>query len=172
MSMEFRVVADTVTQLGEELLAASLVMLGDMHPTKNNKGLAGYTDDELLLELSNRGFVLDGTAADVADKPAEAETTKTKSEDKAAETPAKAKSKAKKEEPAEAETEKSEPEMTPQQAYDKALDLAMNLYSGDTKPAVMAVLKDYDVKSFRDIDPETQGHDFYSKIMKIQEAHA
>ena len=168
MELNLKVVGETVHELGDQLYAMSLGFMGDAHPANQPKGLANHTDDELLAELMSRGVspLTNGQPAVSEDKP------------KGKRTP-------KKEEPAAVEEtgdptdaqpeaeEKSEDkkvvELTPQKAYDEAMDIAMKLYSGKAKDAVMALLKDFNVKTFRDIDAETDGLAFYQKVKELQE---
>lgn len=172
MAMELKIIGDTVAELGDQLYAMSLEFLGDRHPAKDAKeakGLGQYADDDLLNELQSRGYSLAAApdlsvstpeqAAVLADEKPKGKKSQKKDADTA---------------PAAADTEKTDEaeSMTAQAAYDKAIDMAVVLYSGPAKDEVMAVLKHFDVKTFRDIDAETGGHEFYAKIKEIQDKQA
>lgn len=163
MELNLKVVGETVHELGDQLYAMSLGFMGDAHPAHQPKGLASYTDDELLAELMSRGVspVTNGQPVVSEDKP------------KGKRAPKKEEAAAVEEtgDPTDAlpQAEKKVDELTPQKAYDEAMDIAMKLYSGKAKDAVMALLKDFNVKTFRDIDAETDGLAFYQKVKELQD---
>jgi len=173
MQIEFKVVGSSLAEVGVELRNMAASILGEDVDGGAPKGLAGFTDDELLEEVMNRGLSL------VADeKPADRPKTKRTSKKAAAAAeeasdPVEAAEQAEeKSEEKSASAEDKDDKMTPKEAYDKAIDAAVVLYSGPKKDEVMALLSHFDVKTFRDIDAEKDGLEFYEKVMAIQNGQA
>lgn len=169
MQIEFKVVGSSLAEVGVELRNMAASILGEDVDGGAPKGLAGFTDDELLEEVMNRGLSL------VADeKPADRPKTKRTSK-KAAAAAEEASDPVEAAEQAEEKSvsaEDKDDKMTPKEAYDKAIDAAVVLYSGPKKDEVMALLSHFDVKTFRDIDAEKDGLEFYEKVMAIQNGQA
>ncbi len=179
MTLELRVVASDIQELGEQLRMMAIGMLGQDIAAADEKGLAGYTDVELLSEIATRGIMVktvlgvtekQDAPSDTADKGQKTRTRKPKAEDKPADEPADAPEDATHDPEGVEQTPEPEqtPALSPQEAYDKAFDIAMQLYNGATKQAVMSLLTEFAVKSFRDLDADAHGHAFLQKVEAIQ----
>lgn len=170
MELNLKVVGETVHELGDQLYAMSLGFMGDAHPASQPKGLASFTDDELLGEAVARGLLGEDAgvkkSAVAEDKPKGKRATKKEEAAAVEETGDLTDALPEAEEKS---ADKQVDELTPQKAYDEAMDIAMKLYSGKAKDAVMALLKEFNVKTFRDIDAETDGLAFYQKVKELQE---
>ncbi len=171
MGLKISVVADDLAELGAELQKLAIGILGEDAFPAQAKGLAGYTDKELAGELVHRGYSIDLITAqtnnateDVAKAGTPAPKAEKKSKAKAEPT-----EDAAKDEPAPAADEPASA-LSGKDAYDKGVAIMMEIYANkpDAKSDVMAVLKEYGVKSFMDIDADEHGVDLLEKASSLK----
>ncbi len=169
MGLTISIVADDLADMGAELQKLAVGILGEDAFPAQAKGLAGYTDKELASELVHRGYNVDliTGSADVATEDVASAETPVKKAEKKSKAKAEPTEDAAKDEPA---PDGDESTLSGKEAYDKGVAIMMEIYANkpDAKSDVMAVLKEYGVKSFMDIDADENGVDLLEKASSLK----